>query len=57
MRVLQMLQSRLNAFSPQPSCVPLFFIAACLFALRSWDAAFAAPRTILSLWSSYMRAE
>ena len=47
MRVLQMLQSRLNAFSPQPSCVPLFFMAACLFALRVLGrAAFAAPRTI-----------
>ena len=49
MRVLQMAQSRLNAFSPQPSCVPAFFIAACFFALRSWDAALAAPRTIVLL--------
>ena len=56
MRVLQMEQSRLRAFSPQPSCVPDFFRAACFLALRSWDAALAAPRTILLLGSSYVRA-
>ncbi|CAH0372887.1 unnamed protein product [Pelagomonas calceolata] len=48
MRVLQMEQSRLRAFSPQPSCVPDFFMAACFLALRSWDAALAAPRTIFT---------